>query len=142
MSDEILQFGGMPPAGCREKIGAYAIVYNDEGKILVCKVNAGYHLLGGGVDKGEDHIVALKREAMEEAGAEIANIELIGKANQYFEEYNLNKLGTLYKAKLVSFKPELSKEEDHHPIWMTPDEFINDNTGEFQKWAVRQAEKV
>jgi 8-oxo-dGTP diphosphatase len=142
MDEEVLQFGGTPPADCRLRPGAYVIVYNDEGKILMLEVGDEYHLPGGRIEEGENPIEALKRESIEEAGAEITDVEFIGRANQYFPEDNMNKIGELYKGRLVSFDPELSDEDDHQPVWVSPEDFLAGNASEYQKWAVRQAEKA
>ncbi|MEZ4210202.1 MAG: NUDIX hydrolase [Patescibacteria group bacterium] len=76
MDENHLQFGGNPPASSEQRVGVYVVIYNDQGNILVCEVDNELHLLGGRVEEGEDHIEAMNREAMEEAGARIDNIEL------------------------------------------------------------------
>jgi 8-oxo-dGTP pyrophosphatase MutT (NUDIX family) len=142
MANEILQFGEKPIGACHERLSAYAVVFNSEGKILAVQVHDEYHLPGGGIDDGEDSEMAVTREAMEEAGCEINNLSYIGKANQFFPDHNLNKVGTFYRAELVSYHPEKSVEDTHEGCWVEPEKFIEGNSGEFQKWAVRESLKV
>jgi 8-oxo-dGTP diphosphatase len=138
----ILQFGEKPQLECRDRVCAYAILLNEEGKLLTLKVGRLFHLPGGGVDDGEDIETALKREAMEEAGCEITDLKFLGTANEYFpgSKYGVvNKLGNFYKASIVSMNEELGIEDDHEVCWMSIGEFVQlENVPEFQKWAVRQ----
>jgi ADP-ribose pyrophosphatase YjhB (NUDIX family) len=56
------------------RVGAYAIVTDDEGRLLLCRIAAGYPLAGrwtlpgGGVDHGEHPDDAVIRELEEETG--------------------------------------------------------------------------
>jgi 8-oxo-dGTP diphosphatase len=142
MTNEALQFGEKPIGAYHERLSAYAVVFDSEGKILAAQVHDEYHLPGGGIDDGEDPEAAVVREAMEETGCEISNLSYIGKANQFFPDQNLNKVGTFYRAVLVSCHPEKSVEDTHEGHWVEPEQFIEGNSGEFQKWAVRAAMKL
>ncbi len=137
--EEIHQFGIQPEREFKDRPGSYGVVFNDAGKILTLKVGDRFHLPGGGIDMGEDPIAALIRESLEEAGCAITDIEYLGKANQYYEMTKLgplNKLGIFYKARLVSIDPKQSIELDHEIHWLDPDEFLDAESGEYQKWAV------
>lgn len=68
---------------------AYAVVVNEEEKVLVVDVNGTCYLPGGGIDPGEDDETALRRESVEETGYEITDFELIGKANQYLPKASM-----------------------------------------------------
>lgn len=53
-------------------IGVAAVVFNEDGQILLIKTaKAGWELPGGRVETGEDFITALKREVQEEACCEV-----------------------------------------------------------------------
>ena len=139
MLEDVIQFGNLI-GKYRERLSAYVVAYNDTGKILVMQVHDEYHLPGGGIDEGENPKEAAMREAVEEAGCTIGELQYIGKANQFFPRHALNKMGSFYRGRLVADEPTRSTEDDHMPVWMTPSEFIEGNSGDFQKWAVAQAE--
>lgn len=141
---DVIQFGEKPQMECRDRLCVYAVIINEEGKLLTLKVGKLFHLPGGGVDEGEDLETALKREAMEETGCEIADLEALVMANEYFpgSKYGVvNKLGNFYKARMVSMDGTRVTEDDHEVCWMSAEEFLQlENAPEFQKWAVRQSQ--
>jgi 8-oxo-dGTP diphosphatase len=142
MPEIIAQFGIKPKEEYKDRFCAYAVVFNEGGKLLVLKVGATHHLPGGGIDFGEGPKMAIVREAREEAGCEIEDLQYLGKANQFFSVTDigpLNKLGIFYKARMRHIEPSKRVETDHEVIWLTPEEFINSSAGEFQKWAVKKA---
>jgi len=56
----------------------YGIIFNeDKAKILLSKQWDGYDYPGGGIEKGERILEALKREVYEEVGVKIKGVELV-----------------------------------------------------------------
>jgi 8-oxo-dGTP diphosphatase len=144
MEKEIIQFGTKPKGEYVDRPGAYAVVYDDNGKILTLNVHGSFHLPGGGIDLDENPKDAVIRETFEEAGCKIADVQYIGRANQYLSGPNresLNKHGIFYTAKLVTIDEEQSTEADHFVRWLEPDDFLKSNTSEFAKWAVKKSLK-
>ncbi|GIJ23087.1 NUDIX hydrolase [Micromonospora lutea] len=76
-----------PGAGRRVRFGAYGVVTDPDGRVLLTLISAGYpgagkwHLPGGGTDHGEQPVIALLRELVEEAGQMGRVIELVGVDN-------------------------------------------------------------
>jgi 8-oxo-dGTP diphosphatase len=141
MLEDIPQFGMEPEVEYKDRPGAYAVVFNSEGKILSLKVGDLFHLPGGGIDLDEDPQAAVIRETYEEAGCKIGDIEYLGNANQYLTKTKrgaVNKLGFFYQAKMINIDPSKSIEADHEVFWVTSGEFLNSTAVEFQKWAVRK----
>jgi len=72
---------------------ARAVLLNDRGEIaLINETLGGFHLLpGGGIEKGESIVDAVKRECLEEAGADVEIFGEIGMTIEYrnTEEYIL-----------------------------------------------------
>ncbi|MEU4780086.1 NUDIX domain-containing protein [Micromonospora sp. NPDC023633] len=76
-----------PPADRRQRFGAYGLVTDPAGRVLLTMIADGYpgagrwHLPGGGTDHGEQPVAALLRELVEEAGQLGRVVELIGVDN-------------------------------------------------------------
>lgn len=122
-----------------ERVSVYGVIINDEKQILVLNVRGKYHLPGGGIDEGENEQQALRREVLEETGYEIADLQLIGKANQFLPNASvgpMNKLGTFYSARVVDEGANKRVEQDHLPEWLEYDKLIASTMSEFQKWAM------
>jgi 8-oxo-dGTP diphosphatase len=141
MNKEVLQFGPAFQGEYKNRLGAYAVIFDETDQILTLKVDGEFHLPGGGIDEGEDPEAAVIRESLEEAGCQIADVQYIGQANQYFPENAMNKVATFFKAMLTEIDITKSIEPDHEPIWMTPKEFIDGPAWGYQRWAVEQTLK-
>ncbi len=114
--------------------GVGIIVLNSENKVFVGKrkdnPNNNWQMPQGGVDIGEDHISAMKRELAEETG--ISNIKII-KELDYWLEYELpkNLVGIIWKGKFRGQKQKwfivkfLGKDSDIN---------IKTNNAEFIEW--------
>lgn len=105
--------------GNRQIVGSFAVVFNDQGKVLLGQRNEPdptnefhqkWNFPGGGVDFGEDPKETAVRETMEETGVSIAivnNTPVVfsqtKESNQYILLYYLAK----YK------KGEITVEKDH-----------------------------
>jgi 8-oxo-dGTP diphosphatase len=82
--------GGSPGSGAgtgdhlRQRIGAYGIVHDESGRLLLVRaapfltVAGRWFLPGGGVEHGEAPMDALRREVAEESGLEIEGATLAG----------------------------------------------------------------
>ncbi|PZF86029.1 NUDIX hydrolase, partial [Micromonospora deserti] len=76
-----------PPADRRQRFGAYGLVTDPAGRVLLTMIADGYpgagrwHLPGGGTDHGEQPIPALLRELVEESGQLGRVVELVGVDN-------------------------------------------------------------
>lgn len=58
---------------------------------------------GGGVEKGEDLLAAIKRELMEELGAEVEIICKIGVVSDYYNLIHTHNINNYYLCKVKSF---------------------------------------
>ncbi|MER7458162.1 NUDIX hydrolase [Micromonospora sp. NPDC126480] len=73
-----------PPPDRRQRFGAYGLVRDPDGRVLLTQIAEGYpgagswHLPGGGTDHGEAPEPALLRELVEESGQLGRVVELIG----------------------------------------------------------------
>ncbi|MER5333486.1 NUDIX domain-containing protein [Micromonospora sp. NPDC002717] len=78
---------GAPSADRRQRFGAYGLVTDAAGRVLLAMIADGYpgagrwHLPGGGTDHGEQPVAALLRELVEESGQLGRVVELVGVDN-------------------------------------------------------------
>lgn len=89
------------------RVSVKALIRDEEGRVLISRESDDrWDLLGGGLDHGEDPIMGLRRELLEEAGLEAAEI---AQHPSYFltvhnSEKNVNIANVFYEVKLSSFE--------------------------------------
>jgi 8-oxo-dGTP pyrophosphatase MutT (NUDIX family) len=91
---------------------AYALIVNDKKELLVedAKEEGGkYWFVGGGLEKGEDPTVSLKREAIEEAGV---NIKVLKRLKSLEYCYYHNKLNKYFRCQSDFFLCEYLSKSD------------------------------
>lgn len=122
--------------------GVYGLAFNLKGEVAVVKVPFGYHLPGGGIETGEDHVACLKREFLEETGYSIRIENFFEMSKQYtFSERSGNHyelVGHFYKVKLLEKKRE-PIEADHALLWLSKEEALKKLSLEYQVEAVKHA---
>ena len=113
-----------------------AIVYNDNFEIALNKVHCFdkfgerdiYETPGGGVDPHETLIEALRREIKEEVGAEIDNIQEIGRVVDYYNLIQRRNNNHFYLAHITSMGErhytELEKSMNFSLVFVSIDEAI------------------
>lgn len=93
---------------------ARSIAFNKDGKIPLLNVSKkNYHkLAGGGIEEGEDIMIALKREMLEEVGANIGDLEEIGVIVEYRNKAELLQFSYYYKSKVIGELVETAYTEE------------------------------
>ncbi|MCA1041556.1 NUDIX domain-containing protein [Bacillus infantis] len=124
----------------------YGLFFHPEnGKVAVIQTGNGkYFLPGGGIETRETHEECMKREALEEMGAEIELGPFLGHARRYFYSTNEYKYylseGYFYLCEIAKqISPPL--EEDHTLIWLDSLDAEAGLFHEHQRWAVKEALK-
>ncbi len=116
----------------RNREAVRAIVVDEDGKVALVHVGRDnyYKIPGGGIDKGEDKIEALKRECMEEAGVHIKEnpIEL-GYIFEAKRSWEMTQKSYCYIAEVEGEKkePEYTSAEQRQDFsfqWISVDEAI------------------
>ena len=108
-----------------KRFGARGIVLNDTNQIAVffkMKKNE-YKLPGGGIDQGEDAILAFKRECEEEIGCEIEVVRNLGTILEVKSHENFEQLSYVFVAKVVKDYGALNltqqeQDEGAGVVWM------------------------
>ncbi|MBI2551643.1 NUDIX domain-containing protein [Candidatus Uhrbacteria bacterium] len=104
----IPQFGHLL-TDCPERPGAYAILTDTRGKILVVLVRGRFHLPGGGIDAGEDPEIAVRREVKEETGYTVASLEFLGRRISFWkriEGMSTNSVPIIWEQLRMSPRPK------------------------------------
>lgn len=125
-----------PPSeetGFQTREAVRAVLVNAEGKIALLKVSkSNYHKLpGGGIESGEDMLLALQRELKEETGCQFEVIREIGLIVEHRNAYQLVQSSSCYLVKqhgeagLPTFTDD-EKEKGFEFLWSSDiDDAIN-----------------
>lgn len=135
-------FGTKENATYQDREGVYIIPIKD-GKIGVIKTPKGFFLLGGGIDRGENHEQALTRECLEEAGYTVNIKQKLCSAEAYTKHPTVgyfHPIQTYYIGELTE-KVQEPIESDHEFIWVEYDQIKGKMFSEMQNWAIEQAIK-
>ncbi len=86
-----------------ERRAARAVLLNSKNEVALMYVAKGhyYKLPGGGLEENEDFIQALKRELLEEVGANIEIIDSIGMVKEYRDDYEQLQISCAFLCKVV-----------------------------------------
>jgi len=102
--DLIAEIKDGEPDGSTAVREAARVILFDSTKIAIVYVGKhGYHKLpGGGLEKGEDRMLALRREVMEETGCEIEVLSEVGRVFEFRSKQNMEQISYCYMAQVSS----------------------------------------
>ena len=128
------------------RYGVYAIVSREtDGKIcLVQTPNGAFYLPGGEIEAGENQEIALKRELLEELGADMEIGDFLGQADEYFysshrDQYYYNP-AYLYLLKTVNFD-HAPLEDFNNLVWFDYAEALEKLKRGSHKWGLQEWKK-
>ena len=108
--------------------GAYAIIIGEnEKKVGIVTDGDGFFYLGGGIEKGETELEALKRELIEESGYSIKNIKEFKTVGEYLYAENKGYLEVIANVYIAEFDKKVAEpiEKDHTVLWVEPEEYAS-----------------
>ncbi len=122
---------------------ARAIVLDENKNIALLHVQKGnyYKIPGGGIEPGEDTLVALKRECLEEIGCQVEVDEEIGLIIEYRQKFNVRQESYCFLAHVIGNKgnPSFTEKEQadgFSVIWIPLEQAIERikdmETGDYQ----------
>jgi len=142
---EIPQFGRPAPGrDHKPRPGAYGVVFDAEGRLLVVEEFGRLYLPGGGLDPGETPEQALHREFEEETGHTVVIESVLGEAREYVVDETpgvaaaFDKHCYLYAVRLTggTGAPTI---DTNKPSWVAVAEALASLSNEAHRWAVRRA---
>ena len=140
---------------CRQAVRA--VVVHDDKLLLVHSNKGDYKFPGGGIEQGESHSEALKREVLEETGYHVDRVnELIGitieKRPDKFNHRKIFEMKSHYYLCDIESNQEgqtlddYEAEQEFEPVWITLDEALATNqrlleqyNNSMNSWADREA---
>ena len=117
--------------------GAYAIIIGEnEKKVGIVTDGDGFFYLGGGIEKGETELEALKRELIEESGYSIKNIKEFKTVGEYLYAENKGYLEVIANVYIAEFDKKVAEpiEKDHTVLWVEPEEYASKMFREWQRY--------
>ena len=131
-------------ADYQARYGVYAIVEKDHKFCLVQAPNKAFFLPGGEIEAGENQPEALKRELLEELGADGVLGEYLGQADEYF--YSSHRDTYYYNPAYIYSLAEVNL--DHQPLedfnkifWFDYEEAIKQLKRASHKWGLEAWKK-
>lgn len=126
----------------RKRPGAYAIIINrnDDKVGIVTDGGEDYFYLGGGIEKGETELEALKRELIEEAGYSIKNIKKFEEVGSYVFDGSKGYLEVIANVYIAEFDEKVAEpiEKDHTVLWVKPEEYVSKMFREWQRYIMKK----
>lgn len=121
--------------------GTYAIIINkNDDKIGIVTDGKDYFYLGGGIEKGETKLEALKRELIEEAGYSIKNIREFEEVGSYIFSDDKGYLEVIASVYIAEFDERIAEpvEKDHSVLWVKPEEYVDKMFREWQRYIMER----
>ena len=113
---------------CYYRVSVKALVIGENGKFLLARESDGtWDMLGGGLEHGEDPVVALRREIQEETGLQVTNIK---PSPKYFV--------TAYKSERDVYIANVVYEVEVRDLQFTPSEECE----ELRFFSIKEAKEV
>lgn len=117
--------------------GSYVIIERKEDeKIAIVTEGKTYFFLGGGIEKEETEMEALKREVIEEAGYSMKNIKYFDKVTAWADGGKRGPLDVTATFYIANFDEKIVEpiEKDHRVLWINPKDYKDKLFHEYQRY--------
>lgn len=131
----------VPGVDYRDRPGAYALLFDANGRMAVMVTPRGHYLPGGGCDPDESREAALRREVREECGLMCRHVRHLGDADEYVHapaEAAWFRKRCAFFAVTAGEATATDTEADHRLHWMSPADAAARLSHGSQRYAVRR----
>lgn len=138
MSEE-LKFGSFnPEVEYHRRAGAYAVIFDEQGRFASVKSGRGFFLPGGGIEAGESLKETLIREVREECAHEVIVGRFLGSALQYHSDSNGSRHWEFHCSYFAAeFGVRLDSQAEHELFWLELGE-ADRLKFDIHRWAINQ----
>lgn len=120
---------------------SYVIIERKEDKkIAIATEGKTYFFLGGGIEKEETELEALKRELIEESGYNIKNIRYFDKVTAWADGVKRGPLDVTATFYIANFDKKITEpiEKDHKVLWVNPEDYKDKLFHEYQRYILQE----
>lgn len=125
----------------KKRPGSYAIIIRkDDNKIgIVTNGNDNFYL-GGGIEKNETELEALKRELIEESGYTITNIQEFDSVGSFIFAEEHGYLEVIANVYIAEFDEKVTEpiEKDHVVLWVNAEDYVGKMCREWQEYILKE----
>ncbi len=125
----------------KKRPGSYAIIIRkDDNKIgIVTNGNDNFYL-GGGIEKNETELEALKRELIEESGYTKTNIQEFDSVGSFIFAEEHGYLEVIANVYIAEFDEKVTEpiEKDHVVLWVNAKDYVGKMCREWQEYILKE----
>lgn len=125
----------------KKRKGAYAIIKRKvDNKIAIATNGVDFFYFGGGIEKKETKLEALKREMLEETGYTIKNVEIFDEIGSFFYSKTHGYIEAISSVYIAEFDKKCMErvEKDHSILWVKPEEYIEKMYTQWQNFILKE----
>lgn len=125
----------------KKRLVSYAIIIRkDDNKIEIVTDGINNFYLGGGIEKNETELEALKRELIEESGYTISNIQKFDSIGSFIFTEEHDYLEVISNVYIAEFDEKVTEpiEKDHIVLWINAEDYIGKMCREWQEYILKE----
>lgn len=116
--------------------GVYVIIERNNDDKIAIATDGTWFFLGGGIERGETELEALRRELLEESGYSIKNIKYFDKITSWADGGKRGPLDVTATFYIAEFDEKITEliEKTHKVLWVNASEYKDKLYHEYQRY--------